>query len=97
MADGERWASHAAATLAESGVDGSQLRAVYADAAEAAALDATVGTTIPRRNVRERIGECGPAASLVALAEICAATEPGPYLVTALDGAGAAALVVERI
>ena len=79
--------------------------AVYCDAsgrpdldrAEAAALDETVGpaSAVPRRTLKSRAGECGPAASLVSAAEICSAA-PGVYLVTALDRSGAAALILER-
>jgi len=90
--------------LAEAGLQGSKLAAVFADAsgraaldgAEAAALDELAGPAVPRRTVKSRTGECGPAASLVSLAEVCAAS-PGIYLVTALDRSGAAALVVERM
>jgi len=77
--------------------------AVYSDAsgrpdldrAEAAALDETLGSAVPRKTVKSRTGECGPAASLVSAAEGCAAA-PGKYLVTALDRSGAAALLLER-
>jgi len=89
---------------AEAGVEGRNLRAVFADAsgrraldaAESAALDATVGASAPRRTVKAKAGECGPAAGLLALAELRAELA-GPFLVTALDASGAAALVVERL
>jgi len=81
------------------------IAAVYCDAsgrpdldrAEAAALDETVGpaSAVPRRTVKSRAGECGPAASLISAAGICSAA-PGIYLVTALDRSGASALILER-
>lgn len=80
------------AALAEADVSADLLRAVYAERSALPEFGAA-----PRRALAGRIGECGPAAGLVALAEICAAPEPGPHLVTALDASGAAALVVERI
>lgn len=94
----------ARAALAEAGAAPADLAAVHADAsgrpeldaAEAAALDRAVGRDAPRRTVKSAAGECGPAAALLALAQVCSDPAPGARLVTALDRSGAAALVVER-
>lgn len=89
--------------LEESGVKPGSLSAVFADAsgrpeldrAEGAALDVAVGKSAPRRTVKSRAGECGPASALLSASEVLSAA-PGTYLVTALDRSGSAALVLER-
>lgn len=78
--------------LAEAGVKAGELAGVYSDAS----VNEVTGSSVPRKDVKEKAGECGPAAALLALADISSAPA-GNYLVAALDPAGnAAALVVER-
>ncbi len=80
------------AALDEAGIEAGALAGVYGGAA----LDEVIDSSVPFQNVKERAGECGPAAALLALSEVCSAAA-GNYLVAALDPAGsAAALVVER-
>lgn len=80
------------AALDEAGIEAAALAGVYGGAV----LDNVIDSSVPFQNVKERAGECGPAAALLALSEACSAPA-GNYLVAALDPAGnAAALVVER-
>ncbi len=78
--------------LDEAGVKTGALAGVYCDLP----VGEVTAPSIPRQDVKEKAGECGPAAALLALAEISCAPA-GNYLVAARDPAGnAAALIVER-
>jgi 3-oxoacyl-(acyl-carrier-protein) synthase len=78
------------AAITEAGLSPADLNGCHGPAAEVLA-------DVPRTDLAERCGQCGPAAALLAAAEVCAAPA-GNYLITARDPAGnAAALILERI